>query len=139
MMIMLYENEEEYDLNDGDNRSGEVPAVRAPVDEADGGSPEGVSELQTNALGHAKQVGSAGQIDFFETEDGQFVKTGYMWSIWNAPSDRDYYDQFGSRWPDEPELCHDCGALLEDSQPHEPWCPASLRPAAEPAPSEESK
>ena len=60
-----------------------------------------------------------------------------MWSIWNAPSDRDYYDQFGPP-PDEPELCHDCGAAVEE-QPHEPWCPASLRPAADPAPSEESK
>ena len=34
-----------------------------------------------------------------------------MWSMWNAPSDRDYYDPMGLDCDeDEPEICEDCGA-----------------------------
>lgn len=54
------------------------------------------------------------------------------WSIWNAPSDRDYYEQLGPRWPEDPEHCHECGAAVEE-QPHEPWCPEN-KPSKEAAP-----
>ena len=34
-----------------------------------------------------------------------------MWSMWNAPSDRDYYDPLGAYCDeDEAEICVDCGA-----------------------------
>ena len=34
-----------------------------------------------------------------------------MWSMWNAPSDRDYFDPLGLDCDaDEPEICEDCGA-----------------------------
>jgi hypothetical protein len=34
-----------------------------------------------------------------------------MWSMWNAPSDRDYYDQFNPpEEPEEPEYRCECGA-----------------------------
>jgi hypothetical protein len=45
-----------------------------------------------------------------------------MWSIWNAPSDRDYYDRFGwaDEEDDEPEYCGHCGARWD--QVCEEWC-----------------
>lgn len=33
-----------------------------------------------------------------------------MWSIWNAPSDRDYYDPWGLWEREEEDRCVDCGA-----------------------------
>jgi hypothetical protein len=56
-----------------------------------------------------------------------------MWSIWNAPSDRDYYEQFGwdGEEADEPEYCGHCGARWD--QACEEWC-YSNAPAPEPAP-----
>lgn len=39
-----------------------------------------------------------------------------MWSIWNAPSDRDYYDQFCGLEPEpEDDRCVDCGAHEEQA------------------------
>jgi len=36
-----------------------------------------------------------------------------MWSMWNAPSARDYYDQYGSdEQNEEPEYCCHCGASM---------------------------
>ena len=33
-----------------------------------------------------------------------------MWSMWNVPSDRDYYDPLGVDCDqDEPEICEGCG------------------------------
>ena len=56
-----------------------------------------------------------------------------MWSIWNAPSDRDYYDPSGLDEGDEqPEYCQHCGARWD--QACEEWCdtnaPASEAPSA---------
>jgi hypothetical protein len=47
-----------------------------------------------------------------------------MWSIWNAPSDRDYYDQFGPNEPDpEPaDKCSECGANFDKGQACEEEC-----------------
>jgi hypothetical protein len=54
-----------------------------------------------------------------------------MWSMWNAPSDRDYYDPQGmSDEREEENYCHCCGA--RDSQICEPWC-ASNSAASEAA------
>lgn len=49
-----------------------------------------------------------------------------MYSMWDAPSDRDYYG-----CEDEPteEICFYCQA--NESQAHEQWCPYN-RPAREP-------
>jgi len=54
-----------------------------------------------------------------------------MWSMWDAPSDRDYYGQWEP--PEEPERCLDCGA--REDQACEEWC-SSSRPASEPAEAE---
>jgi hypothetical protein len=55
-----------------------------------------------------------------------------MWSIWNAPSDRDYYDPYGSdEKHEEPEYCYHCGARWD--QACEEWC-CTNSPASEPAP-----
>jgi len=51
-----------------------------------------------------------------------------MWSMWNAPSDRDYYEQFSP--PEEEERCFSCGA--GELQACEEWCETN-RPAEEPA------
>jgi len=56
-----------------------------------------------------------------------------MWSMWNAPSDRDYYEPYGRDEEDEePEYCQHCGARWD--QPCEEWCdtnaPASEAPSA---------
>ena len=58
-----------------------------------------------------------------------------MLSIWDAPSDRDYYDQFGPGDPDEePEsYCDHCGARWD--QACEEWC-CTNAPASEPAPTD---
>ena len=46
-----------------------------------------------------------------------------MWSMWNAPSDRDYYDQFGVDCDqDEPESCGNCGARWGLGESCEEWC-----------------
>ena len=58
-----------------------------------------------------------------------------MWSMWNAPSDRDYYDQLGVDCDqDEPEICEDCGARWDRGEACEEWC-ATNRAEPEPAPS----
>ena len=55
-----------------------------------------------------------------------------MWSMWNAPSDRDYYDPLGLDCDeDEPEICEDCGARW--NQACEDWCETN-RPVAETVP-----
>lgn len=51
------------------------------------------------------------------------------WSMWNAPSDRDYYGHVGE--PEPEELCFSCGA--GELQACEESC-ATNRPADEPAP-----
>ena len=57
-----------------------------------------------------------------------------MWSIWNAPSDRDYYGCSGSDdQDDEPEYCFHCGARWD--QACEEWCCTNAS-ASEPAPAE---
>ncbi len=62
-----------------------------------------------------------------------------MWSMWNAPSDRDYYDSQG--WDefdedDEPRYCDHCGAQWD--QACEESCYANA-PASEPAPTEDTE
>jgi len=52
-----------------------------------------------------------------------------MWSMWNAPSDRDYYDPLGDE--DKLEICEDCGAGWD--QACEEWC-ATNWAEPEPAP-----
>ena len=51
-----------------------------------------------------------------------------MWSIWNAPSDRDYYYPFGEE--EHEERCAYCGS--GELEACEPWCEENS-PAAEPA------
>ncbi len=51
-----------------------------------------------------------------------------MRSMWNAPSDRDYY---GDGEPEPEERCLDCGA--GELEACEPWCETN-RPAEEAAP-----
>ena len=52
--------------------------------------------------------------------------------MWNAPSDRDYYDQFGLDCAeDEPEICEDCGARWDRAC--EERCETN-RPVPEPVP-----
>jgi len=54
-----------------------------------------------------------------------------MWSMWNAPSDRDYYDPDGrGEEDDEPEGCVHCGARSD--QACEEWCTTNA-PASEAA------
>lgn len=61
------------------------------------------------------------------------------WTIWDAPSDRDYYGQqanasFTCEDDDEdgdPNACRECGATPDEA--HEEWCPYH-RSAPEPAP-----
>jgi hypothetical protein len=60
-----------------------------------------------------------------------------MWSMWNAPSDRDYYDPEGlmeKEEEEEPEFCFSCYARSD--QACEEWCETN-RPASEPAPVDE--
>ena len=57
-----------------------------------------------------------------------------MWSMWNAPSDRDYYDALGLDCDfDEPEICGDCRARWDLGEACEDWCETN-RPVAEPVP-----
>jgi hypothetical protein len=57
-----------------------------------------------------------------------------MWSMWNAPSDRDYYDPFGAYCDeDEAEICVDCGARADRGDACEEWC-ATNRADPEPVP-----
>ncbi|MGH9630731.1 MAG: hypothetical protein ACRD7E_20650 [Bryobacteraceae bacterium] len=58
-----------------------------------------------------------------------------MWSMWNAPSDREYYEPYGWEEEDqpEPEHCWHCGAGWR--QACEKWCYTNA-PASEPAPTE---
>jgi hypothetical protein len=52
-----------------------------------------------------------------------------MWSMWTAPSDRDYY---GTCDPEpEEERCYGCGS--GELEACEEWC-ETQQPAAEPAP-----
>ena len=59
-----------------------------------------------------------------------------MLSMWNAPSDRDYYDPFGWDEPEEdsPDCCSHCGARGDEAC--EEWCESNAS-APEPAPVEE--
>ena len=53
-----------------------------------------------------------------------------MWSMWNAPSDRDYYDALGLDCDvDEPEICGDCRARWDLGEGCEEWCETN-RPVA---------
>ena len=55
-----------------------------------------------------------------------------MWSMWNAPSDRDYYDPLGLNCDeDEPEICGDCSARWDRGEACEEWCETN-RPVREP-------
>ena len=46
-----------------------------------------------------------------------------MWSMWNAPSDGDYYDSLGVDCDeDEAEICEDCGARWDRGEACEEWC-----------------
>jgi hypothetical protein len=60
-----------------------------------------------------------------------------MYSMWNAPSDRDYYDSLGagSTYPDEDEaeICQCCGARLDLGEACEEWCMTN-QAASEPVP-----
>jgi hypothetical protein len=71
-----------------------------------------------------------------------------MWSLWNAPSGRDYYvsgwerftsrlhyyDPFGAYCnEDEPEICEDCSTRGDRGEACEDWCETN-RPEPEPAP-----
>jgi hypothetical protein len=52
-----------------------------------------------------------------------------MWSMWNAPSDRDYYEPYGRDEENEqPEYCQYCGARWD--QACEEWCDTNA-PASE--------
>jgi hypothetical protein len=58
-----------------------------------------------------------------------------MWSMWNAPSDRDYYDPCGrDDEDDQPEYCCHCGA--GGDQACEEWCYTNA-PAFEPTSAED--
>ena len=55
-----------------------------------------------------------------------------MWSMWNAPSDRDYYDSLDAdRDEDEAEICGDCSARWDLGEACEDWCETNR---AEPEP-----
>ena len=55
-----------------------------------------------------------------------------MWSMWNAPSDLDYYDSFGAYCDeDEADICGDCGARWDRGEACEEWCATNW---AEPEP-----
>ena len=55
-----------------------------------------------------------------------------MWSMWNAPSDRDYYEPMGLDCDeDEPEICGDCSARWDRGEACEDWCETN-RPVPEP-------
>jgi len=55
-------------------------------------------------------------------------------SMWNAPSDRDYYDPFGAYCDEhEAEVCVDCGARWDSGEVCENWCEIN-RPVPEPVP-----
>ena len=57
-----------------------------------------------------------------------------MWSMWNAPSDRDYYDPLGlDSDEDESEICEDCDARSDRGEACEEWCETN-RPVPEPVP-----
>jgi hypothetical protein len=60
-----------------------------------------------------------------------------MYSMWNAPSDRDYYASLdgGSGYPDadDVERCWCCGARWESGDACEEWCETN-QAALEPAP-----
>ena len=55
-----------------------------------------------------------------------------MWSIRNAPSDRDYYESFGAYCDeDETEICGDSSARWDRGEACEDWCETN-RPVPEP-------
>jgi|AGTN01.2.fsa_nt_gi hypothetical protein len=60
-----------------------------------------------------------------------------MYSMWNAPSDRDYYASFdaGGGYPDadDVEICLCCEARWDSGAACEEWCETN-RAALEPAP-----
>ena len=57
-----------------------------------------------------------------------------MWSMWNAPSDRDYYYPLGADWDeDQAEICADCDARRDLGEACEDWCETN-RAAPEPVP-----
>jgi len=54
--------------------------------------------------------------------------------MWNAPSDRDYYDPLGLDCDeDEPDICRDCGTRWDLGEACEDWCETN-RPVPEPVP-----
>jgi hypothetical protein len=57
-----------------------------------------------------------------------------MWSMWNAPSDRDYYNWWSADCDeDEPDICGGCGARWDLGETCEEWC-ATNRAEPEPVP-----
>jgi hypothetical protein len=57
-----------------------------------------------------------------------------MWSMWNAPTNRDYYDPFGAYCVEnEGEICEDCAARWDLGEACEDWCETN-RPVPEPVP-----
>jgi len=44
--------------------------------------------------------------------------------MWNAPSDRDYYDQFEINEPEPDDICEACGANFDKGQVCEEECKA---------------
>lgn len=60
-----------------------------------------------------------------------------MYSMWNAPSDRDYYGSLGAGCPyedeDDVETCPCCGARWDLEEVCEEWCETN-EAADEPAP-----
>jgi hypothetical protein len=52
--------------------------------------------------------------------------------MWNAPSDRDYYDPFGAYCDEDgAEICVDCDARWDRGEACEDWCETN-RPVPEP-------
>ena len=57
-----------------------------------------------------------------------------MWSMWNAPSDRDYYNPFEADYDeDETDICGNCCARWDRGEACEDWCETN-RPVPEPVP-----
>src|SRR5262245_24464437 len=91
MMMMTYatikcvadENCYYDDDDDHEGSNGEMLEMRSRMGEADTGTPESLSELQTDSVGSAKSMDDQGLIYFLETEDRQFIKIGFstQWTI----------------------------------------------------------
>lgn len=80
---MNLEGEIIYDENDDNDKhgsDGEMPSLRASVGEADARPPEGLPELQTDAMGSAKPVGQ-GLVYVLKTTNGRLAKIGYTTNL----------------------------------------------------------